>query len=415
MKKTDLPQDRTHRQTGTDLMKFASVFVACSVLWLIGSASSAQAQPAWALTTADFQTRQVDLMGIDDAGAKVADKAGAAPRTVPWEQLLDLERSAPPRGGGKFVLRLVHGDQLRGEPVKIEGENLKWSSPLLGEIVFPLRRIASIERSGHPAPSRGAGGDKPAEDVVRLANGDAVSGIISDIGAGGASIQANGNPVTVPLDSVSAIVLAVTGPATAPAAPGRAIRIKLIDDSLFSARDVRMSGGELQLTLSDRTQRPISMDVVVGIEQVNGPVSWLSSRPPSENVQTPFLETARPARMDHSVSGGAIRFAERSYSRGIGVEPYSRITWALDGTYQTFRTQYAIDGDRAYANVAVRILLDGKPVHERKDFAAGELSPVVQVPLGNAKSITLEVNYGANYGVQDHFNWIEPALVKSAK
>jgi hypothetical protein len=144
-------------------------------------------------------------------------------------------------------------------------------------------------------------------------------------------------------------------------------------------------------------------------------VSWLSSRPPAENVQTPFLETARPARMDHSVSGGAIRYADRTYSRGIGVEPYSRITWPLDGAYQTFRTQYAIDGDRPYANVAARILLDGKVVHERKNFGAGELSPVVQVPLGNARSITLEVDYGENYGVQDHFNWIEPALVKSAK
>jgi hypothetical protein len=60
----------------------------------------------------------------------------------------------------------------------------------------------------------------------------------------------------------------------------------------------------------------------------------------------------------------------------------------------------------------VRVLLDGKPVHERKSFTAGELSPVVVVPLAKAKALTLEVDFGGNYNVQDRFSWIEPALVR---
>ena len=46
-------------------------------------------------------------------------------------------------------------------------------------------------------------------------------------------------------------------------------------------------------------------------------------------------------------------------------------------------------------------------------ITAGEFSPVVLVPLGNAKSITLEVDFGGNYNVQDRVNFIEPALVKA--
>ena len=34
----------------------------------------------------------------------------------------------------------------------------------------------------------------------------------------------------------------------------------------------------------------VPLTSVVSIEQVNGPVIWLSSLPPSENVQTPYLE-----------------------------------------------------------------------------------------------------------------------------
>ena len=52
--------------------------------------------------------------------------------------------------------------------------------------------------------------------------------------------------------------------------------------------------------------------------------------------------------------------------------------------------------------------------HEKKNFTAGQLSPVVLVPLGNAKSLTLEVEFGGNYNVQDRLNWIEPALVKGS-
>ena len=40
-------------------------------------------------------------------------------------------------------------------------------------------------------------------------------------------------------------------------------------------------------------------------------------------------------------------------------------------------------------------------------------APVILVPLNNAKLLTLEVDFGGNYNVQDRLNWIEPALVKS--
>jgi hypothetical protein len=133
-------------------------------------------------------------------------------------------------------------------------------------------------------------------------------------------------------------------------------------------------------------------------------------------VQTPLLDTTRPTKMDRTVAGKPIAFADRVYARGIGVAPYSKITWPLDqaGEYKFFRTQYAMAGKGQYADATVRIRLDDKIVHERKEFPAGELSPVVAVPLSGAKTLTLEVDFGGNYNVQDQLNWIEPALLKNA-
>ena len=227
-------------------------------------------------------------------------------------------------------------------------------------------------------------------------------------------MQVNGTATPVPFESVSAIYFATMAPEAAKK-PAHAFRVRLADDSVMTADSVKTAGDQLNVTLPDANPRKIPFASVAAIEQINGPVSWLSSLRPSENIQTPLLQTSRPARMDRTVTGKAIRFGERTYTRGIGVAPYSRITWPIDPAlgYQAFRTQYAIDGAAPYADVTVRIVLDGKVVHERKTFTAGQLSPVIVVPLGNAKTLSLEVDFGANYNVQAHLNWIEPAFVKS--
>ncbi len=80
---------------------------------------------------------------------------------------------------------------------------------------------------------------------------------------------------------------------------------------------------------------------------------------------------------------------------------------------KSFRTQYAIDGDQPWADVTVRIKLDGKVAYEKTHVTSGVLSDVVNIDLNGAKTLTLEVDYGENYDVQDRLNWIEPALLRS--
>src|SRR5207253_1520118 len=85
---------------------------------------------------------------------------------------------------------------------------------------------------------------------------------------------------------------------------------------------------------------PISS--VTRIEQVNGPVIWLSSLAPLENVQMPYIGIdAHPARMDRTVEGEPIRIGSRTFARGIGVHAYSKLVFAIDAAAREFRTQYA--------------------------------------------------------------------------
>jgi hypothetical protein len=276
----------------------------------------------------------------------------------------------------------------------------------------PLARVASISRAnrdvGPPA--------RATEDVVTLANGDTLRGIVAGITASTISIQPSGAAATdVPLESIAAVHFAALAGAGNPTPQGsaRAFRVTLGDSTTIAAPSIQLAGDQLTLTLADKSARKVPLAGVVSIEQVNGPVVWLSSKAPVENVQTPFLDRPAPARMNQTVLGEPIRFGGRTYERGIGVHAYARLAWELDASrYKAFRTQYALDGQLPYANVTVRIKLDDRVAHEVKDFRAGALAPLVVLDTKGAKRITLEVDWGDTYDVQDRFNWIEPALLK---
>src|SRR5204863_9220411 len=97
----------------------------------------------------------------------------------------------------------------------------------------------------------------------------------------------------------------------------------------------------------------------------------------------------------------------------IGVHSYSRLVFPIDPTCKSFRTQYAIDGDQPWADVTVRVKLDDRVAYEKLHVTSNATSDVVKVDLNGAKRLTLEVDYGENYDVQDRLNWIEPALLRN--
>src|SRR6218665_566996 len=106
-----------------------SICVYLRLIFCVSSAAFAQTtKPAthWTLTTADFQSRQVDLVSISADGANVKDDTAAPARVIGLDQLLALDRvaesadAAPPASkAGPFILHLASGDQIRGEPKQI--------------------------------------------------------------------------------------------------------------------------------------------------------------------------------------------------------------------------------------------------------------------------------------------------------
>lgn len=368
----------------------------------------ASAEDGWLLTTAQFKTDTVFLKSFDSSGVKVAPVSGGPERTIPMGDFLDITRTLPSaQGNGRFVLHLTGGDRLAGEPAGLKGDSLIWKNADLGEISIPGSKMIAITPPGQSAPA-----ERQHEDVVRLSNGDAVHGIIAAMTADTITVQTSNGNTDVPMTSVASVNFAMT-PGNASAQRG--FRVRLDDGSSLVGSEAKLEGDHLILTLGKNADHRIDLAHVATIEQVNGPVSWLSARTPSEAVYYRFMGGPQEpaAYMDRQWGGQRrIDFKGHVFAHGIGVHALSRLTWTLDGQYETFRTRYAIESDAGgIADATVRIKINDKVVYEKAHVRSGHISPVIYEDLNGAKTLTLEVDGGSAYA-QDTLDWIEPALLK---
>ncbi len=369
----------------------------------------ASAQDAWSLLGPDLSTAPVSLKAIDAAGVRVAPTAGGPERVIPFDQFVELTRTlaaAPPHG--KYDLRMVSGDHINGEPIAVKGESLAWKNAVAGEVIVPLRQLASLTAAGATLAD-----EKRAQDVVTFSNGDTVRGTVTELNLAKVTVSTDSGLTDLPFESVRAIGFATTA-TPAGQADKAAFRVRIDEGSSVIGSAVTLDKGGLSVTLSGE-RRVIDIARVTGIEQINGPVSWLSSRTPTQSIYVPYVGNGQdfPARMNRNYKGEPIFFKDRRYERGIGVHSYSKLVFRLDGSsYTTFRARYALDPDSSIGDVTVRIKLDDRIVHEKEHFRSGVLSPPVVVDLNGATSLTLEVDFGSGGNAQDRLNWIEPALLK---
>lgn len=390
----------------------------CLPLAFVASPVFAQSE-TWSLTTADLTTESVTLKAADTKGLKVAPAgtAAGADREVPMDRFVDLIRTAPAVARtGKFDLVLVGGERVNGDPVGLKGDAMVWRSPVVGEVPVPLRLTAALVKADARASL-----DRRREDEVVLANGDVVRGAVTDLSAARVVIKVGDDETPVPFASVTSVGFAST------AGPGGkekpSFRIKLDEGSTIVASAIGLAGGDkLDLTIGGgaaATAKAVPLARVVQVEQVNGPVAFLTARPPKENVYTPYLGSDQRflARFNADFDGNPIRFRDRPFPRSIAAHSYSKIVWTLDGSYAAFRTRYAMDPKASAAggtggDVTVRVKLDDKPVHEQEGVRPGVLSAPVVIELGQAKTLTLEVDYGRQMDSNDRLNWLLPALLR---
>lgn len=369
--------------------------------------STARAQTNWTLLDAEFNEVSVSLRAIN--ATEVSLSVGQEQRAIPIGEFVQLRRSLPDQPPADAMTVVLHdGSRLPGRAVALRGESLVWASLSAGEVSIPLQNLRAIV-----APGRDIDALPPAgtEDVLRLGNGDVLRGIFADIEKTRLTIQLpGGDNVPVDLGGVAELVLADAGARE----PDRSAAFRLRFQNGTSLLASAISSDDAKLTFTPVGGRKLTapLTTITTIEHLNGPVLWLSELRPVTAEHVPYFGLSFPHRMNRSVAGKPIRAGTQTFASGIGVHSRSTLVFAIPDGVSTFRTRFAIDNDQPMANVDVRILLDDKVAFERAGVRAGALSEVVSLPLAGAKQLTLIVDFGENFDVQDRLNWIEPALLR---
>src|SRR5215469_7122373 len=184
-----------------------------SALALVSPASAG----SWLLTDSEFHSHSIAVDTIDSAGVHTTTGI------LPWDDVLEISHTVPatavPSAHHSLIFR--GGDRLAGQPVSFDGNIMQWSTPVVGQIAFPIDSVVGISRgSSSPADL-----DQPrTDDVVRLSNGDSVHGIINQITSTGVTIQAGDATPTLNWDAIDAVLFS-SSPASAASASRRMFRM----------------------------------------------------------------------------------------------------------------------------------------------------------------------------------------------
>lgn len=217
-----------------------------TVLLLALAAGAAPADTPVRVLTDDLRFERTDLVGLDETAALLRDAAGR-PARVSVGSVVSISAGGastlPPFVGvpspSRVFVELTDGQRLvmdiepSEDPEAIVGRVIG-----LGQGRIPLERIARIARPGAAWHA-----DTPRADVVRLTNGDVLTGFVDAIGASVSVESDSGTIASVPLDSVAEIRMAN------PAEPASGLLVT--DDqgvALFARTLNADAGGKLRLT-----------------------------------------------------------------------------------------------------------------------------------------------------------------------
>jgi hypothetical protein len=386
---------------------------------LVGCATASSAfGAAWALLDSSFVTHEVDVAAIDATGiarATPTTQSATSPSTAParfdLDAVVELSRINPKTKPAAMFLHLVDGQRIAGGVQSLDGETLTWKGDL-GTWTVDLKQIRAI---GPATATQNA--EVPAEDIVKLKNGDTLAGVVAGANAKKLTLQSGNDSTEIEWANVASLRLA--GNASKPVGLDVPIvRVTTLDGSVLFGKSI--AGDAKTWKLADLTGdgvRTVVVDKVQRVERLGGRVVWLSTLAPSEVVDRPFFPATRPreAFVDRRSTGTTASVAGTKIERSIGVRSQSKLTWAIaPGAYAQLRLRYAVPDDARSGNVTVRVLVDGKARHEQTNVVAGKQSDVVTIDLPTtASSVSLEVDYGEGYDVQDKLEWIDAALVRT--
>ncbi len=322
-------------------------------------------------------------------------------------------------GGDVLAARITAGDErkLRLERGDLGPIDVPLTS-LLGILVPPTDGGDSRTTGSADLRALRLAAADAEDDVVVMANGDRLEGLIAEIDPKGVTIETDRGRLTLGFDVLRQVQLARVAPRPQgqPKTPPVRARLLLADGSraTVSSFEFGPTQGKIVLAGGARKQpRDIGTDRIRRIEVLGGRWQWLDRLVPAEAQHTPLLDLTWTYRVNRNVRGEPLRIGDRRFEHGLGVFPKSRLVYELGGAGERFVAGYGLDAPAgSLASVEVRVLVDGKEVHRRDDVRADGKVHDVSVDVTDRGKLELIVDFGKNGHVLDRFNWVDAAIIR---
>ena len=356
----------------------------------------------------------------------------AAADMVSWGAQIDCER------GPQVVL--ADGGLLIAESLEINDEHLVFETRHFGPARVPLKFLRGIvfqppvDRLDRDRMLQRVQSSPGQEDQLLLANGDVLRGSLITPDKDATTTYPDGEPLTletgtrrisIPRDRISAVVF---NPALVeqPRPQGMIARIGMRDGTCLSVARLETSDDKIELLLPGGLKVQTAPGIppedffadLSFLQFTSDRVTFLSDLQPLGGKHVPFLTTKWEHQLDRSVLGGRLRWRDQIYAKGISMHSTSRLAYDLDGSYQSFAAELALDqqaGNRG--SVKYRVYLQNGEGAWSRAYASpvirGGDKPVhINISLRNVRRIALIVDRADRGDEMDHANWLNARLTK---
>ncbi len=366
------------------------------------------------------------LVGAEGAGEqwRFDFLAGGARRTVEagelvrWGEFAELDQGP--------VVVLADGSLLVADLLEADGETLSVDSLLVGTLRLPLEAVAGLVLR---LPASRAQSDRLLDEVLRaqgntdrlvLDNGDRLEGLFVGLETGAdalSSEQIRFRGRTGELDiEIQRVAWLAFNPLLRqkPLSEGLRAWVGLTDGSRVLARRLQLDEDRLELTPAVLDQAwQGKAGVLKALQPLGGRVVYLSDLEPSGYRHVPYLDISWPSKRDRNVLGGLLRAGDRLYLKGLGVHSASRLSYELDGEFDRFEAELALDdAAQGRGSVQFRVYVDGKEQFQSPPVRGFSAPVPLSLDIRGARRLDLIVGFGERADELDRADWLDARLVR---
>ncbi len=260
------------------------------------------------------------------------------------------------------------------------------------------------------------------QDAVWLVGGDVLSGILERITAKLLVVATESQMLAVPLDRVS--MLAFSGKKDRVDDGKKRVAVGLQDATVLFANELEFGEGSGRLvTAGKHTFELPAMDAARWLQGVQffSSCVYLTGLKPLAYRNIPYLQANWPLGVNESVMGGRIRVNGRPYWKGIAMHTNSRVAFALEGRYQSYHADLAIDdGSGSRGSVVFRVLISSDAADWREAYRSpilrgGDKPVAISIDVRGAHFLTLVAEMADRVDQGDHAVWLDPRLLPASE